>query len=211
VAPPPYVEEMEAFESFVAVSLESEGFVVSPAIKFPVSLRTRRVAYEEIQTHGYEVDLVAARADRLVLATVKSFFGSRGVVAEHVTGETTVEASRRLYSLLNNTEIRTGVVRGAAKQFGYSTAQVQLRLYVGRFAAPKRGDHEARIREWCRKQRVGAGPIEVIGLDEVVARVRAAAAHKQYRDNPVLVTMKVLEAAGLLRLRLPDDIGQAAE
>jgi hypothetical protein len=29
----------------------------------------------------------------------------------------------------------------------------------------------------------------------------------QYRDNPILLTMKVLEAAGLLSLRLPDDIG----
>jgi hypothetical protein len=31
-----------------------------------------------------------------------------------------------------------------------------------------------------------------------VGRVRSAAAHKQYRDNPVLVTIKVLEAAGRL-------------
>jgi hypothetical protein len=84
-----------------------------------------------------------------------------------------------------------------------------VRLYVGRFAAPKRGDHEARIRACCQKQRVGAGSIQVVGLDEVVSRVRAAAAHKQYRDNPVLVTMKVLEAAGLLRHALPDDIGPA--
>jgi hypothetical protein len=102
---------VEAFESFVAVSLESEGFVVSPAVKFPVALRTRRAVYEEIQTHGYEVDLVAARADRLVLATVKSFFGSRGVVAEHVTGDTTAEPSRKLYSLLSSKDIRSGVMR----------------------------------------------------------------------------------------------------
>ena len=34
-----------------------------------------------------------------------------------------------------------------------------------------------------------------------------AAASTQYRDNSVLVTMKVLEAAGLLTLKLPDHIG----
>ena len=83
---------MEAFESFVAVALEAEGLVVSSAVKFPVRLQTRRVDRVEIQTHGYEVDLVGARADRLILATVKSALGSRGVVAEHVTGETTNES-----------------------------------------------------------------------------------------------------------------------
>ena len=81
---------------------------------------------------------------------------------------------------------------------------MQLRLYVGRFAAPTKRTHETRIRAWAAKQRAGSGPIEVFGLDEVVGKVRAAAAHKQYRDNPVLVTMKVLEAAGLLNRDLPE-------
>jgi hypothetical protein len=34
--------------------------------------------------HGYEVDLLGARADLLVFATVKSFFGSLGVEAKDV-------------------------------------------------------------------------------------------------------------------------------
>lgn len=193
---------MEAFESFVAVALEAEGFVVSEAVKFPVQLQTRKAAYEEMQTHGYEVDLVAARADRLVLATVKSFFGSRGVVADHVTGETSNERWRKLYALLNNKQIRGQVIRGAARRYGYSTAQVELRLYVGRFAAPTKRTHERRIRAWAARQRAGSGPIMVFGLDEVVGKVRAAAAHKQYRDNPVLVTLKVLQAADMLAAEL---------
>lgn len=98
---------MEAFESFVALALEREGFVVSEAVKFPVQLQTRKAAYKEMQTHGYEVDLVAARADRLVLATVKSFFGSRGVVADHVTGETTNERGGKLYLLLTTARFET--------------------------------------------------------------------------------------------------------
>lgn len=172
----------------MAVALETEGFVVSPAVKFPVQLKTRKAAYEELQTHGYEVDLVAARADTLVLATVKSFFGSRGVVSEHVTGETKDERARKLYLLLNNPAIRKQVIAGAARRYGYGAKQIQLRLYVGRFAAPVKGTHEEQIRAWARRQRAGQGPIKVFGLEQVVDKVRTAAAHKQYRDNPVLVT-----------------------
>jgi hypothetical protein len=198
---------LEAFESFVAIAMEAEGFVVSEAVKFPVPRKTRKAAYDEIQTHGYEVDLVAARANRLVLATVKSFFGSRGVVADHVMGETADERSRKLYCLLNDMEIRETVVGEAAARFGYRTDQVELRLYVGRFAAPSKGTHEEQIREWCANQHVGAGCIEVFGLDSVINQVRGAAAAKQYRNHPVLVTMKVLQAAGMLTLTLPDEIG----
>jgi hypothetical protein len=189
---------MEAFESFVAVALEAEGFVVSPAVKFRVQMQTRKQAYREMQTHGYEVDLVAARADRLVLATVKSFFGSRGVVADHVTGETTNERSRKLYLLLNNLTIRDQVISEASTRYGYSPSRVELRLYVGRFAAPTTGTHEQRIREWANDQRAGAGSIKVFGLDQVVRKVREVASQTEYRDNPVLVTMKVLDAAGML-------------
>ena len=195
---------MEGFESFVAVALEAEGLVVSSGVKFPVTLQTRRAQYPEVQTHGYEVDLVGARADRLVLATVKSFLGSRGVVAEHVTGKTSNDAARRRYLLLNHPEIRRKVVKEAARLYGYPTGEVELRLYVGRFAAPTTRVHEEKIRRWAKTQRVGGRPIKVLGLDDVVGSVREAASHKQYRDNPVLVTMKVLEAAGMLAESLPD-------
>lgn len=198
---------MEAFESFVAVALESEGYVVSGAIKFPVTLETQKLAYAESQTHGFEVDLVGARADQLVLATVKSFFGSQGVRSEHVIGATDNVKARNLYRLLNDTAVRTTVVAGAAARFGYTPEQVRLRFYVGRFAGPAKGVHEAAIRQWCAVQQVGGGPIEVFGVHEVITSVRKAAATKTYRDNPVLVTMKVLEAGGLLTLALPDDIG----
>jgi hypothetical protein len=71
-------------------------------------------------------------------------------------------------------------------------------------AGPVTGRHEKEIRAWARTKRVGGGPIRVFGLSDVVGSVREAASHKQYRDNPVLVTMKVLEAAGMLRQALPD-------
>jgi len=168
-------------------------------VKFPVERQTRKAAYTEHQTHGYEVDLVGARANRLVLATVKSFFGSRGVAAEHVTGSGGDRRSRNGYILLNDRHVQDSVVTAAAGRYGYDTSDVYVRLYVGRFAAPSKGTHEAKIREWAAEQQVGGGPIEVYGLDDVTSAVRAVAASKTYRNNPVLVTMKVLDAAGLLK------------
>jgi hypothetical protein len=190
---------VEAFESFVALALESEQFVVSEALKFPVAQQTT----SGLQTHGYEVDLVGARADRLVLASVKSYFGSKGVFADHVMGTAGKAALNKRYALFNNPVVRDTVVQSAAARFGYSSPQVELRLYVGRFAG-KSGAHEERVREWCAEQRVGAGPIKVIGVKDVVAQVSAVAASNQYRDNAALVAMKVLEAAGALKVGLAD-------
>lgn len=182
----------------VAVALEAEGFVVSEAVKFPVRIKTAKQAYDEYQTHGFEVDLVGARSDRLVLATVKSFLGSRGVAAEHVIGTTKSAVARKRYALLNDTEIRAKVLAEAGRRYGYPKRQIELRLYAGRFAAPTRGHHRAEIEIWARAQRVGAG-VRVYGLEQIVDQLRLAASHKQYRDNPVLVTLKVLEAAGQLQ------------
>src|SRR4051812_20544022 len=102
---------MEAFEHFCAVALQAEDFVVSSSVKFPVRRQVKKKERVEFQTHGYEVDLVGARGDRIVLATVKSFFGSTGVQAADVIG-TSTEAGR--YRLLNDPEICDGVVEGAA-------------------------------------------------------------------------------------------------
>lgn len=189
---------MESFEQFVAVAMEAEGLIVSEAIKFPVTRQTKKQSHVEVQTHGYEVDLVAARSDRLVLASVKSFFGSKGVFSQHVMASSAGAEANKRYALLNDPVIRSAVVTGAAKRYGYDESQVEVRLYVGRFASPEKGHHEAAIRAWCSQQSVGSGPIKVFGLDEVVQVVRLAAQSKTYRDNPVLVTMKVLDAAGLL-------------
>ena len=191
---------MESFEQFVALAMETEGLVVSSAVKFPVPRPTRKARYAEVQTHGYEVDLVGARSDRLVLATVKSFFGSRGVVAEDVTGAGGNERSGRLYALLNDADLRDAVTRAAARRYGYDSRQVVLRLYVGKFAAPVAGTHEKAIRAWCAKQKAGGGPIEFYGIKDILDAVVGASRLKTYRDNPVLVTMKVLAAAGYQRL-----------
>jgi hypothetical protein len=179
---------MESFESVVALVLEAEGFVVSGAVKFPVTRRTAKAMHKEVQTHGYEVDLVAARANMLVLATVKSFFGSRGVAADDVAGDGRFGAH---YKLLNDSFIRDEVIAAAAKRYGYRKDRVRLRLYAGRFAGPGKGIHEARIREMPG--------FEVFGPEEIASKLIDVAASKQYRDSPALATVKLLEAAGRLQ------------
>jgi hypothetical protein len=189
---------VEAFESFVALALEAEEMVVSEAVKFPVTRPTAKTAYAETQTHGIEVDLVAARMDRLVLATVKSFLGSRGVDSEHVMGESGDQRANNRYALLNNPTIRAAVVAGACERYGYAEDQVELRLYVGKFAGDAAGKHEQRVREWCGQQTVGGFPIRVFGLNEIATAARRVATSKTYRNSPALVAIKVLDAAGML-------------
>ncbi len=190
---------MEAYESFAALAMETEGLVVSEAVKFPVKRQTAKTSYPEFQTHGFEVDLVGARRDKLVLATVKSFFGSAGVQAHEVTGERNGSG----YALLNNPDVQQQVLERACERFGFEPAQVEFRLYVGKFAGAKSGLHEPVIRKWCGQQQAGAGPILVFDARDVALKVRSVAASKSYRDNPALVAMKVLEQAEML-LPLPD-------
>jgi hypothetical protein len=189
-----------AFEEFIAVYLEQQDYFVSSSVKFPVKRQTRRSDRVEVQTHGYEVDLRAARADNVILASVKSFLGSWGVVADHVIGTSENIAANRLYVILNEKEIRRSIVRQAASRYRYERNQVQLGLYVGRFSGPSKGEHEQRVRDWCKRQHIGSGAIEVLSLTDMVETVvHSATDSKQYRDNPVLMTMRLLNAANLLR------------
>lgn len=182
---------MEAFESFVALALETEGLVVSEAVKFKVALQTKKKGKVEVQEHGYEVDLVAARANKLVLASVKSFFGSQGVRAKEVSG-LGGGAGDSGYKMLNRPEVRDGILAEAAKQYGYRPNQIEFRLYVGHFNSVSQ---EMATREWCNSQIVGSGPMIVVSVDEIVDQVKAKASSKTYVNNPALVAIKVLEEA----------------
>lgn len=124
-------------------------------------LRMRRTRHTDLRSISW------ARADRLVLATVKSFSGSRGVVAEHVMGRGSTPAQQRLYALLNNIGVHDAVLTAAAHRYGYRHDQVELRLSVGNFAAPTTRKHEDPIRDWCAAQNVGIGPVRVVGLTKV--------------------------------------------
>jgi hypothetical protein len=126
------------------------------------------------------------------------YFGSKGVNADEVAGVSKRVSNTKRYALLNNRAIRDRVIELAAERFGYDLDQVELRLYVGKFAG-KVGTHDVRVKEWCASQHARGGPIKVVVVDEVVARVREVASKSQYRDNAALVALKVLQAAGALK------------
>jgi len=101
--------------------------------------------------------------------------------------------------LLNNTEVRDTVLSSAAHRYGFRINQIELRLYVGKFAAPTTRIHEDPIRDWCTAQNVGVGPIRVVSLSEVATTARRVAVSKTYRGNAALTAIKVLDAAGMLQ------------
>ncbi len=101
--------------------LESEGFAVTSNAKFPVRRKTKRTNYEEHQTHGYEIDLVGARGDQLVLAEVKSYLGSVAVNRQGFIGlaDNTKRTYFDRYKLINESELRQEVIKVACNRFGY--------------------------------------------------------------------------------------------
>ena len=97
---------MEAFEHLVKVYLETQHYVVTSNIKFPVAKMTRTGP----QTHGYEVDIVGARHNSLILGFVRSFLGSRGVNREGFDGIATRAKDKNddlsAYKLFNDQQLR---------------------------------------------------------------------------------------------------------
>jgi hypothetical protein len=63
-------------------------------------------------------------------------------------------------------------VKLAAERFGYQVHQVEMRLYVGKFAGAKTGEHRKGIETWCAEQQVGAD-----------RSGSARSPDKQYRDS----------------------------
>jgi hypothetical protein len=187
---------MESFEQVCRVALEAEGYAVSGNVKFFVRRKTKKQSREEYQTHGYEVDLVGARRGSLVLAEVKSFFGSGGVSTAGFAGlaEPGEKASKAsLFKLFNDQDLRTAVLAEARKRYGYTSGEVEMRLYVGRF---RRG-HEEAVRSHLATFRRPA--VRVVGLEEIVERLLVQAESRSYIDDPVLVTVKALKAADRIK------------
>jgi hypothetical protein len=85
----------------------------------------------------------------------------------------------------------------AAEKFGYRESQVEMRLYGGKFKYGEKGLSE--VREWASKQKVGSGPISVFSGAEIASVVVELAKSKTYRDNEVLMTVKVLLASELIK------------
>lgn len=63
-------------------------------------------------------------------------------------------------------------MEGACDRFNDREDQVEMHLYVGKFAG---GGHEDRIRSCAETQVIGGAPLWVIDADEEVAAVREVA------------------------------------
>ncbi len=188
---------MEGFEHVVRLYLERSGFVVATNVKFKLAKKTRKKAREETQVHGYEVDVVAARADRLVLGEVKSFFGSKGVQRKSFAGLTNKPNERELarYRLINDADHRTELIGEACKRYGYRAAQVGVALFVGHF---KRG-HEDAIVAHVQSIRTAGGAIEVHAPRDIAKGLRdGVLGDGTYADDPVVSTLRLLKEVGAL-------------
>ena len=193
---------MEAFEQVVKVFLEAKGYIVTTNVKFSIRRKTRKVKYDEYQTHGYEVDIVAARHDSLILASVKSFFGSVGVNRQGFKGiaDNSRQTHFKNYAMFNEPEVTEGILREAEKRYGYPLSQTQFYLFVGKFKA---GD-EIIITDHLSGIEVGAGPVKVVNLENIVEGLLDAAQSKTYYNDPVIMTLKTLKEAGV-QLKPPKD------
>lgn len=65
-------------------------------------------------------------------------------------------------------------------------------MYVGHFSSVAQ---EIETRNWCESQQVGAGPIGLYSVDQIVDVVKDKASSKTYQNNPALVALKVLQEA----------------
>lgn len=184
---------MESYESLVALAMRAENLHVSGPIKFKVKRKTKKASKDEFQTHGYEVDLVGMRKDKLVLASVKSFFGSGGVFFNDVAAIKGKSGSG--YKMLNDRKLREAMIEEACKIYGFKPSEVEVRLYAGKF----NGKDEHLVREWCAGEVAGGGPIEVYNLVEVIDTVVELAKSKTYIDDPALVAVKAVGIAELNR------------
>lgn len=188
---------MEAFEQLVKVYLEHEGYVVTTNVKFAARRKTKKTAYDEYQTHMYEIDVVGARQGSLVLGSVKSFLGSGGVDRQGFRG--IADESKTCwfnhYAVFNDPDLRDQILAGAAERFGYPLRQTVLKLFVGRF----RPNDKVDVTRHLSAIEVGAGPIEVVDIHAIMKGLIEASRSKTYYNEPVIMTIKALKEAKLLK------------
>lgn len=192
---------MESFESLVALAMQAENLAVSGPTKFKIKMLSNNQNQEVYQTHGYEVDVIGMRQDKLVLASVKSFFGSGGVKGKELVGD------NKGYKMLNNLALREKMVAEAASIYGYEIDQVEMRFYAGMFS---KGSEQI-VRDWCETQIVGGGPIQVFNLIEVMDTVKELAQSSTYIDDAALVAVKAMLIADEFRAKLETEQKRALE
>jgi hypothetical protein len=185
---------MESFEEVVATALEKENYVVTGPITIKWFSKGHPKAKGE-QPNRLEIDLVAARGDRLVLATVKSFFGSGGVFAKDVMG-TGRGASG--YTMINDKKKRAELIKLVAEKYGYEVKDVEVRLYAGKFAGVQ---GEQMIRDWASKQQLGGGVLQVVNALQLSTVIFALAKESHYQNKVAIAFAKTQLEAELIQAR----------
>ena len=168
---------MESYEHVAKVWLESKGYAVSSGVKFMLKLPTKKKVWDEEQEHGYEVDLVAARGDKLVLVNVKSYFGSKGLSLVGLKRE----------NMFSRDEVWKGILKGACDLYGYSKDQVELWVIAGRV----RRVEQTRVRDFLKEfsERWGLRT-EFFSAVDVAKGLIAATDSKTYVNDPVIATVR---------------------
>lgn len=82
----------------------------------------------------------------------------------------------------------------AVKRYGYPETDIRFGIFVGRF----RANEEASITAHLHNIKDGAGPVKVYNLQMIIAGLIDAAKSKTYINDPVIVTIKALQEAGVL-------------
>lgn len=185
---------MESFEAVVATALEAENYVVTG----PITIKWFSPGHPKEkgeQPNRLEIDLVAARGDRLVLATVKSFFGSGGVFPKDVMG-TGRGASG--YTMINDVKKRAELIELVAEKYGYKVSEVEVRLYAGKFAGVQ---GEQIIRDWASKQELGGGVLQIVNALQLSKVIFALARESHYQNNVAIAFAKTQLEAELIQSR----------
>lgn len=188
---------MEGFEHLVKLALEGENLLVTGPVKFPVKVQTGRKDREERQTHGYEVDLIGVNRHKIVLCSVKSYFGSKGVMARAFLDPANSDCELSLkaiktFRIFHDDEVRSEILKIACGKYGYSLNQVEMRLYAGKFY--RNDEEEVRSRLEQQGRRIGIN-ISVCGLDQILPDVFEILKRTTYIDDPIIQTLKALVEA----------------
>jgi len=155
---------MKVFESFAALAMETEGLVVNAAVEFKFQVKTSKQDPTQTKDQTYVVDLVGVSSNKLVLALVRPSLASPGARAVQVAG-VNWHGGNRPFRLLNDNQVRRGVVQAACEKYGMTIKQVELRLYVATFNSVPQ---EVEIRQWCDRRSHMAWPIKVFSIDQTV-------------------------------------------
>ena len=188
---------MDGLDQIASLYLEIEGFAVSRRVIFPVETVVYKAMRTERQTEVFEIDLVAARADKIRLCSVKSFLTSQEIGRQGFKGIAD-EGLRKThfdeYKLFNDPNIRRQVTELACQKYGYQTDQVELVLFAGKVKAGQ----EAMIRQHLESL-APHGLVTVLTAKEILPKVLEHCEQNISLNNPIVTMTKLLHQEGLLK------------